>query len=154
MSNTLVKERPLKSAFNYFFPSLESWALGFDRDWHILDDLKNTLNNGILTYPQYNIKECGNNVYELEMAVAGYAKKDLKVELKNNRLIIEGNHETRDKSEEDNYVYRGIASRHFRQSFELADHVKVSDSELKDGILKITLKGNPERENHQMIEIH
>jgi len=69
-------------------------------------------------------------------------------------LIIEGNHETRDKSEEDNYVYRGIASRHFRQSFELADHVKVSDSELKDGILKITLKGNPERENHQMIEIH
>ena len=40
MSNALVKERPLKTAINDFFPNLESWALGFDRDWHILDDLK------------------------------------------------------------------------------------------------------------------
>ena len=154
MSNALVKERPLKTAINDFFPNLESWALGFDRDWHILDDLKNTLNTGILTYPQYNIKDCGNNMYELEMAVAGYAKKDLKVELKNNRLIIEGAHESKEENEGTEYVYKGIASRHFRQSFELADHVKVSDSELKDGILKIKLKGNPERESHQMIEIH
>ena len=93
-------------------------------------------------------------MYELEMAVAGYAKKDLKVELKNNRLIIEGAHESKEENEGTEYVYKGIASRHFRQSFELADHVKVSDSELKDGILKIKLKGNPERESHQMIEIH
>ena len=96
----------------------------------------------------------GEHNYEIEMAVAGFKKEEIGVELNNNQLIIEGVKEDRSESNEANYVYKGIASRHFRQSFALADHVKVNGSELKDGILKIDLERDlPEEKRPRIIEI-
>lgn len=154
MAHSLVKNKPSRSALSEFFPNFDSWAVGFDREWQMLEDLQNSFLGRSSSYPPYNIKETGDNSYEIEMAVAGFNKDNLKVELKNNRLIIEGNHESKEDKSDEDYVYKGIASRQFRQSFALADHVTVSDSELKDGILKIKLKGNPPHESHKMIEIH
>lgn len=107
------------------------------------------------SYPPYNIKKINDDKYEIEMAVAGFNKDNLKVEVKNNQLIVEGNKESKEESSEVDYVYKGIASRHFRQTFALADHLKVKGSEFKDGMLKVKLEGQvPKKEDSEVIEIH
>jgi molecular chaperone IbpA len=121
----------------------------------MLDELQNTLIKATPSYPPYNIKKVNDDKYEIEMAVAGFSKPDLKVEVKNNQLIVEGSKKTKEESSDVDYVYKGIASRHFRQSFALADHLKVKSSEFKDGILTIHLEGEmPEEKKGQQIEIH
>ena len=138
-----------------FFPNLESWAVGFDRPMRLLDEMSNALMGRNTSFPPYNIKQVGNDRYQIEMAVAGFSKPDLKVEVKNNQLIVEGSKKTKEESSDVDYVYKGIASRHFRQSFALADHLKVKSSEFKDGILTIHLEGEmPEEKKGQQIEIH
>lgn len=158
MSNTLEKRDPNRSMFpsiSRFFPDLRAWSVGFDCDWDMLDELQNTLIKATPSYPPYNIKKVNDNKYEIEMAVAGFSKPDLKVEVKNNQLIVEGSKKTKEESSDVDYVYKGIASRHFRQSFALADHLKVKNSEFKDGILTIHLEGEmPEEKKGQQIEIH
>jgi molecular chaperone IbpA len=158
MASTLEKRdnnRSIFPSFSRFFPDLRAWSVGFDRDWDMLDELKNTLIKATLSYPPYNIKKVNDNKYEIEMAVAGFSKPDLKVEVKNDQLIVEGSKKTKEESRDVDYVYKGIASRHFRQSFALADHLKVISSEFKDGILTIHLEGEmPEEKKGQQIEIH
>ena len=157
MAYTLVKNDNQVSSFPSIasiFPNLEAWSVGFDREWRMLEDLQNTLMGGTSSYPPYNIKQTSEHNYEIEMAVAGFKKNELKVELNNNQLIIEGVKEEKSENSDSNYVYKGIASRHFRQSFALADHVKVNGSELKDGILKISLERDlPEEKKPRSIEI-
>ena len=88
------------------------------------------------------------------MAVAGFSKGDLKIELANNQLTIEGSQQSSDESNDANYLYKGIAARQFRQSFALEDHVKVLGSELKDGVLKIELERQiPDEMKPRTIEI-
>ena len=87
------------------------------------------------------------------MAVAGFGKDELRVELHNNQLTIEGS-KIGEEDAEGSYVYKGIAGRQFRQTFALADHVKVIGSELKDGILSISLERElPEEKKPRSIEI-
>lgn len=158
MANTLEKRDNNRSIFpslSRFFPDLRAWSVGFDRDWDMLDELENTLIKATPSYPPYNIKKVNDGKYEIEMAVAGFSKPDLKVEVKDNQLIVEGSKKTKEESSDVDYVYKGIASRHFRQSFALADHLKVKTSEFKDGILTIHLEGEmPEEHKGQQIEIH
>ena len=137
-----------------FFPNLESWAVGFDRPMRLLDEMSNALMGRNTSFPPYNIKQVGNDRYQIEMAVAGFSKKELKIELANNQLTVEGSQESSADSAEDNYLYKGIAARQFRQSFALEDHVKVLGSELKDGVLKIDLERQiPEEKKPRSIEI-
>jgi molecular chaperone IbpA len=106
------------------------------------------------SFPPYNIKQLGEDRYQIEMAVAGFSKKDLKIDLANNQLTVEGAQESSSESEAGDYLYKGIAARQFRQSFALADHVKVLGSELKDGVLKIELERQiPEEKKPRSIEI-
>ena len=158
MANTLEKldkNRSIFPSLSRFFPDLRAWSIGFDDDWDMLDELQNTLIKATPSYPPYNIKKVNGNKYEIEMAVAGFSKQDLKVEVKNNQLIVEGSKKTKEESSDVDYVYKGIASRHFRQSFALADHLKVKASDFKDGILTIHLEGEmPEEKKGQQIEIH
>lgn len=137
-----------------FFPNLESWAVGFDRPMRLLDEMSNALMGRNTSFPPYNIKQLGDDKYQIEMAVAGFSKKDLKIELANNQLTVEGSQESSTDSTESNYLYKGIAARQFRQSFALEDHVKVLGSELKDGVLKIDLERQiPEEKKPRSIEI-
>lgn len=137
-----------------FFPNLESWAVGFDRPMRLLDEMSNALMGRNTSFPPYNIKQVGNDRYQIEMAVAGFTKKDLKIELHNNQLTIEGSQQTGSENQSGSYLYKGIAARQFRQSFALEDHVKVIGSELRDGILNIELERDlPEEKKPRSIEI-
>jgi molecular chaperone IbpA len=157
MAYTLVKNER-RSAFPSiaeYFPNLEAWSVGFDREWRLLEQLQNNLMGGTSSYPPYNIKQRSEDRYEIEMAVAGFSKEELRVELHNNQLTIEGSKRSEDDGAEASYVYRGIAGRQFRQTFALADHVKVIGSELKDGILTIGLERElPEEKKPRLIEIN
>lgn len=158
MANTVEKRDTNRSIFpslSRFFPDLRAWSVGFDRDWDMLDELQNSLIKATPSYPPYNIKKVNDDKYVIEMAVAGFSKPDLMVEVKNNQLIVEGSKKTKEESTDVDYVYKGIASRHFRQTFALADHLEVKSSEFKDGILTIHLEGlMPEENKGKHIEIH
>jgi len=137
-----------------FFPNLESWAVGFDRPMRLLDEMSNALMGRNTSFPPYDIKQVGNDRYQIEMAVAGFTKKDLKIELHNNQLTIEGSQQTGSENQDGSYLYKGIAARQFRQIFALEDHVKVIGSELRDGILNIELERDlPEEKKPRSIEI-
>ena len=157
MSYTLVKNDRRSSfpSIAEYFPNLEAWSVGFDREWRLLEQLQNNFLGGTSSYPPYNIKQRSEDRYEIEMAVAGFGKNELRVELHNNQLSIEGSKSGEEEGAESSYVYKGIAGRQFRQTFALADHVKVVGSELKDGILSISLERElPEEKKPRMIEIN
>lgn len=89
-------------------------------------------------YPPYNIVKIDENKYAIEVAVAGFSKQDLTVELKENSLVISGNLSGNTPSE--NYLYKGIADRAFTRSFNLADTVEIQNTQLMNGMLKIFLE--------------
>ncbi len=157
MNYALVKNQRTAHSFpsiSEYFPNLQAWSVGFDREWRLLEQMQNNLMGGTSSYPPYNIKQLSEDRYRIEMAVAGFSKSELKVEIHNNRLSIEGSKSYQDESSESDYVYRGIAGRQFRQTFALADHVKVNSSELRDGILTIELERDlPEEKKPRIIEI-
>ena len=156
MSYTLVQNDRRNSfpSIAEYFPNLEAWSVGFDREWRLLEQLQNNLMGGTSSYPPYNIKQRTEDLYEIEMAVAGFSKPELRVELHNNQLTIEGSKQGSEDSNDGSYVYKGIAGRQFRQTFALADHVKVTGSELKDGILTISLERElPEEKKPRLIDI-
>ena len=156
MTYTLVRNKQGANfpSISNLFPNLASWSVGFDREWRLLEDMQNRLMGGTSSYPPYNIKQYSDDRYQIEMAVAGFSKSELGIELHNNQLTIEGSKQAVEDSEENAYVYRGIAARQFRQTFALADHVKVLGSELKDGVLIVDLERDvPEEKRPRQIEI-
>ncbi len=90
-------------------------------------------------YPPYNIEKLGTDEYRITMAVAGFSDEDLSIVTQNNVLSIEGRITQREDEDNVEYLHRGIATRAFERKFNLAEHVKVVDAELKDGILSIKL---------------
>ena len=93
------------------------------------------------SFPHYNIVKTGDNKYDIEIALAGYNKKDIEVELKEGILSIKSKKEEESKDAKDGEViHKGIAKRYFSKSFTIADDVKVTGAELKDGLLKVSLE--------------
>ena len=90
----------------------------------------------IPTYPPYNIKKIDENKYVIEMAVAGFGRQDLELELQDGTLTIKGNI----NSEDGEYLFKGIAERAFTRHFTLADTVIVKNADLINGMLKIWLE--------------
>ena len=89
------------------------------------------------TYPPYNIEKLGENDYRISIAVAGFSDADLAIEARENQLIV-----TARKAETEGrrtYLHRGIATRAFEKSFQLADHVSVTGATHVDGMLHIDL---------------
>jgi molecular chaperone IbpA len=119
MDYTLVKNKRSNSfpSITQYFPNLEAWSVGFDREWRLLEEMQNTLMGGTSSYPPYNIKQLSEDSYKIEIAVAGFEKSELRVELHSNQLTIEGSKQSNDESDDFNYVYRGIAGRQFCQKF-------------------------------------
>jgi len=110
-------------------------AIGVDRLFdRLINNIETTSQSN---YPPYNIVQVDENEYFIEMAVAGLDEEDLDITQDQNTLIVAGNIEV---SEELNYLHKGIAGRSFRREFTLADHVEVTEANLKKGILFIRLK--------------
>ena len=102
--------------------------VGFDR---IFNEVAHTNN-----YPPYNLVKVDEDNFFVELAVAGFAKEELEIETKDNRLYIRGSQTVH---HDHDYVHQGIARRDFERNFVLADHVVVKNAGLKDGILRVEL---------------
>ena len=110
-------------------------VVGFDRMASLLETAASTDAPG---YPPYNIQRTDENAYRIELAVAGFRPEELSIEVKENRLTIAGRKTANDEPR--TYLHRGLAERNFERRFQLADYVVVTDADLADGLLSISLK--------------
>jgi|TARA_B100001964_G_scaffold86176_1_gene97199 molecular chaperone IbpA len=130
--------RPVTIGFDSMFDQFESMFEG------------NYFND--TTYPPYNIVKKTDELYDIEIAIAGYGKKDIAVDYAQNVLTIKC--VKKDKSETEHILHRGISQRYFTKSFTINDDVEVKGAELKDGLLKVSLeKILPEGKKPRTIEI-
>ena len=110
-------------------------AVGFDRMAALLETAATSEAPG---YPPYNIARTDENAYRIELAVAGFRPEELSIEVKENRLAISGRKAANDEVK--TYLHRGLAERNFERRFQLADYVVVTDADLADGLLTVSLK--------------
>lgn len=130
------------------FAPLYRSTVGFDRLVNMLDHIAGDENG----FPPYNIERLGENEYRISMAVAGFSKDELNVEVKEQSLTVRGQKTSEEKDRE--FLHRGIATRSFERRFQLADHVEVKDADITDGLLNIGLVRNvPERMKPRTVEI-
>lgn len=135
--------------FSFTSKALNS-TIGFDQVFNRLAELSQNLPK-IPSYPPYNIRKVDENKYVIELAVAGFGKQDLELELTDGVLTIKGS----TSSDEDNFIYKGIADRAFTRSFTLADSVEIKNADLINGMLKIWLERFiPEEKLPKKIEIN
>ena len=118
------------------FNQLTPYAVGFDR---VFDQLQNYAqhNSTSLGFPPYNIRKEGDYNYAIEMALAGFGKDDIEVEVAEGLLTVRS---VKENDENDSNIYRGIQYRKFNRKFTLADDIVVNDSSLENGMLKIDLE--------------
>ena len=109
--------------------------LGFD---HIFDQLENIHRHAKDHYPPHNVVKESEMKYTLEMAVAGFRKDHIDIELKEGVLTIKGNRPAR--REQDKYVHKGISARNWKKSFRLSEYTEVTGADLVDGILTVNLE--------------
>jgi len=114
-------------------------TIGFDRLSDMIDTAFKLEESRAPSYPPYNIEKLDENEYQITMAVAGFQQKDLTVTAQENTLTVSGQIGERTEQSEVNYLYKGIATRSFERKFQLADHVKVTDAQLADGLLTLKL---------------
>ena len=132
------------------FNQLTPYAVGFDR---VFDQLQNYVENNATStgYPPYNIRKDGEYNYDIEMALAGFSKKDIEVEVADGVLTIRSVKE----NETDEYtLYKGISQRNFTRKFTLADDIVVNDAKLENGMLTIYLERIiPEEKKPRLITV-
>jgi|TARA_S200002703_G_scaffold91058_2_gene78505 molecular chaperone IbpA len=125
------------------FNQLRPVTVGFD---NAFDHFERMFDTDFLTtmpsFPHYNIVKTADNQYNVELALAGYSKKDIEIELKEGVLTIKSVKSKEEKEVEDNngVLHQGIAKRYFSKAFTIADDVEVKGAELKDGLLKISME--------------
>jgi molecular chaperone IbpA len=90
-------------------------------------------------FPPYNIVKTGDNKYDVELALAGFNKKDIDVTVEDGVMTIKSVVKE-SKEKEDGVIHKGIAKRYFSKSFTIADDVEVKGAELKDGLLKVSME--------------
>ena len=121
--------------------------------WIGFDDLFNRMNSFEYTsFPPYNIKKGDSENYEIEMAVDGFTKDDVKVKYAENTLTITG--KKKEKQESKQMLHKGISEKNFSKQFQLADDFVVEDAGLQDGLLCVKLKKIiPEEKKEKIIDI-
>lgn len=136
-----------------FSPLMRS-SIGFDRFHDLFDSLTEGTDDGFDSYPPYNIEKWGDDEYRIVMAVAGFGERDLNITAHGDALLVNGRIDAKDE-EGRTYLHRGIAARAFQRSFRLADHIKVTGAEMKDGLLTINLvREVPEEKKPRIIPIN
>ena len=128
------------SIFNQLRPYSVGFDDVFDHFGRMFDD--NLFDVTVPNYPPYNIVKTGKHTYDIEVALAGYGKKDIDVTYEDSMLTIKSIKDKETKEVEDNegMLHKGIAKRMFKKSFTIADDVEVKGAELKDGLLKVSLE--------------
>ena len=111
-------------------------SVGFDRMSRLMDGALQ-LDERARSYPPYNIAKTDESAYRITLAVAGFSEEELTVEIHENRLKVSGRSEA--VEEEVEYLHRGIASRSFERTFQLADHIVVVGARVENGLLHVEL---------------
>ena len=119
-----------------FSPLFRS-TIGFDRLSQMLES--NLAADPGVSYPPYNIVKLDDDNYRITMAVAGFSEKDIDITAKENQLIVQGKALARDEGKDAAYLHRGIAERAFERRFQLADHIRVTNAGLDNGLLTVEL---------------
>jgi len=120
----------------YDFSPFYRSTIGFDRMAQLLENMQRVsdADNG---YPPYNIEAVGEDHYRVTIAVAGFAESEINIEVRENTLQVSG--KKSDEGEGLHYLHKGIAGRSFSKQFRLADHVKVENAWLDNGLLTVDL---------------
>ena len=138
------------------FNSLRPFSIGFD---DMFDQFESMLGNGGMVqsnYPPYNIRKVGKDNYSIEVALAGFNKKDVEVEFEDNILTVRTKqlNKSEDQNVDGEIIHKGISQRQFARSFTIADDVKVNGAELKDGLLTIACERIlPDHKKKRLIDI-
>ena len=126
-------------------------TVGFDTFFDRFFDMDSTRDSG---YPPYNIRKLNEVQYVIEVALAGFSKDDIEVEVTDGKLVIRSTEDKEGESQSDSFVHKGIAKRAFSRSFTLSDDIIVKGADLKDGMLNIDLeKVIPEEKKPRLIPI-
>ena len=148
------------------FNQLRPLSVGFDDVFNHFESMFDYDMVNVSNYPPYNIVKTGDNKFDIEVALAGFNKKDINVTSENGMLTIEskvksvvddsvGIKDGEDKPREDEHmIHKGISKRYFKKSFTIADDVEIKGAELKDGMLRVSMeKIVPEAKKLKTIEI-
>ena len=134
-----------------FSPLFRS-TVGFDRLSQMLES--SLVSDPGVSYPPYNIVKLDDDHYRITMAVAGFAEKDIDIVAKENQLIVQGKALGREEDKDATYLHRGLAERAFERRFQLADHIRVTNAGLDNGLLTVELvREIPEAMKPRKIEI-
>lgn len=134
------------------FKDLDKYFVGFDNTYNRLSKMHDDLTKGIPNYPPYNIKKVTDDRYIIELAVAGFSKSEIEIEIADGKLVVKGT--SKDDAEVDNWIYKGIANRNFTRTFVLNDNLEVKDAEMMNGMLRIWLDMLiPEHKKPKKIEV-
>ena len=140
------------SIFNNLRPLTVGFDDMFDHFEHMMDD--SFFGRSVGNFPPYNIVKTGENTYDVELALAGFNKKDIEIEYKENVLTVKSKKQEETKDEDGNIIHRGISKRMFSKSFTIANDVEVKGAELKDGLLKVSMERIiPEHKKAKLIDI-
>lgn len=107
--------------------------VGFD---HLFKELDHVTKHAHDSYPPHNILRTGESNYLIELAVAGFSKEGIDIELHDRTLTVTGEHVSKGRE----YIHRGISTKKFKRTFRLSEHVQVHGADIQDGILAIELK--------------
>ena len=147
----------------FFTKEFDRFFVGFDPFVKKLSEATEQTLKTAQNYPPYNIKKIDENKYTIEMAVAGFGKQDIEVELDGDKLIVKGNIQQGEPAEQDStgewtwpsFIYQGLAMRPFTRQFTIADNVEIRGASMLNGILKIVLESIiPEHKKPKKVEIH
>ena len=125
----------MRSAFD-FAPFRRS-TVGFDRLFDMLEN--SNAAQGQENYPPFDLIRLSDNDYRIELAVAGFKPDEIDITAQQNVLLVTGRKKEEGGEKDNNYIYRGIATRSFERRFALADHIQVKGADMKDGLLAIEL---------------
>ncbi len=124
------------------------FLLGFEQFERTIDRISKLSTE---TYPPYNIEQLSSNLLRITIAVAGFEKKDLEINLEGNQLQIKGF--KKEESDERIFLHRGIATRQFQRNFVLAEGIEVEGASMENGLLSVDLSQPINSEESKKIEI-
>ncbi len=135
--------------------SLRPFSVGFDSIFEEFDRMLESTERYNSNYPPYNIHKLSESDYKIEIALAGYSKDDIELELKENTLTVRNKSKEKVINQNGNgVIHKGISTRQFERSFTISEDIKVKNAELKNGLLNIDLERIiPEDKKSRLIEI-
>ena len=131
------------------------FSVGFDSLFDDFDRIYKFNSDSINHYPPYNIRKINDTDYVIELAIAGFGKKDIEVKSQENTLTIKSKDKKEEVSDKDESIlHRGISQRSFKRSFTVAEDVVVKGADLKDGLLSVKLERIiPDEKKPKIIDI-